>query len=72
MERKITKLMIGDSKWEIGTNGVKTLEVQPPLAGIEYEDGTALALYSPKETIYWWHKEQMIVVPDLAAPEVAS
>ena len=57
---------------EVGNNGVKTLEVQPPLAGVEYDDGTALAVYAPKQDIYWWHKEQMIVVPDLAAPKDVS
>jgi hypothetical protein len=60
-QRKITKLMVGDKKWELGTNGVKTLEVQPPLAGVEYDSGEAVAIYAPNSDIFWWHKEQTMV-----------
>ena len=65
MTRTITKLLIGNRKFEIGTDKVRLIEVQPPLAGIEYEDGTAMAVYAPTETMYWFHKEEMILVPDI-------
>jgi hypothetical protein len=47
---------------------VKIIEVQPPLAGVEFEDGTAMAIYNPNEAMFWFHEESKILVPDLMAP----
>ena len=64
MERKITHLQVGEAKYNVGTNGVKMLEVQPPLAGVDYGD-YAVAIYAPMETMIWHHKEDLIAVPKL-------
>lgn len=64
-ERTIFKLIVGDRKFEVGVNGVKLIEVQPPLAGVDYEDGHALGIFSQNEDMYWYHRESKIIVPEL-------
>ena len=68
MTRKITKLWFEDRVWEVGVNGVKLIEVQPPLFGVDYEDGHAMSGFAGDGTLFWEHKEQKIVIPDLTAP----
>jgi hypothetical protein len=65
MERRILYLEVGKHKWRLGENGVKMIEVQPPLAGIEFDDGNAVSLYCGTEVMLWKHEEKKIVVPEL-------
>ena len=70
-ERTIFKLIVGDRKYELGVNGVKLIEVQPPLAGVDYEDGHALGIFSQNADMYWHHRESKIIVPELETPKIA-
>ena len=70
MERKIVSLQVGDSKYIVGNNGVKLIEVQPPLAGIDYETH-AISIYSPMEKMIWRHEEDLIAIPKLVLDETA-
>ena len=72
MERRITKLWFGDKKWEVGVNGVRLIEVQPPLFGVDYDDGHAVSGFAGTGTLFWEHKEDLVKVPKLVMPENAS
>ena len=71
-ERTIFKLIVGDRKYEVGVNGVKLIEVQPPLAGVDYEDGHALGIFSQNEDMYWYHRESKIIIPALELSKMAE
>ena len=64
-QRKITKLWFEDKKYEVGVNGVRLIEVQPPLFGVDYDDGHAVSGFAGTGTLFWEHEEQAIVVPEI-------
>ena len=67
--RKVLRLLVGTEKYELGQSGVVLIEVSPPLAGVDYENGTSLGIYSPMEPMYWYHEEAPdIVIPQIAVP----
>lgn len=72
MERRITKVVFGNKRWEVGVNGCKTIEVQPvgdtTLIGVDFDDGLAITAHVKEDDVTWHHKEVTIVIPDLAAP----
>ncbi|KKN78952.1 hypothetical protein LCGC14_0344280 [marine sediment metagenome] len=70
-ERTIYKVLVGDSKFEVGVNGVTLIEVQPPLVGIDHDDGHALGIFSQNEDIFWYHREAKIIVPALDITDFA-
>lgn len=72
--RRVTRLIIGDRKFDLGQKAaggvIKDIEIQPPVARVHFEDGTALDAYFPQETAYWYHEERPdIVVPTIVAPD---
>ena len=76
MARKVTKVMFGDKKWEFGVNGCKLIEVQPleksTLIGVDFDGGDAITAHVKDETVFWWHKEQAIVIPDLDVSKIVE
>jgi len=64
--RRITRLQFGTKNYVVGQKGVKMIEVQPPLAGVEYDNGEIVSIYSPMEPMFWYHEDAgpMLAVPN--------
>lgn len=65
-QRRVTRLIIGNRKFQPGTDEVREIEVAPPVARIWYNNGTALDIFFPHETAYWYHEEK----PDIIVPQI--
>ena len=53
--RKITSLRFSTKNYVVGQKGVKTIQIEPPMAVVEYEDGHMTSMYIPMDVVYWDH-----------------
>ena len=74
MERKITHLDINGKKFNVGTNGVKTIgvdfipDIPHPVCSVDYGD----KIMSFVGNVNWTHKEDLIAIPKIVLDGDAS